>query len=993
MFRHHDHTSDRKAEGFSKLRIRRLRRAYNILLFDGPSHNEIIEQAVLEDSNSSSSGKTPEGTQQGGDIAGLSIKNSDKDNALVLITSTISAACLDLRRARRYDPANALEGLIDGLISKHSDNHCLSSISGILRLFVALRQQGWKDRDQDDWEVIGGQGRQVLQRLYTNSCAENSSISQDGRGQENSDNGLKQLTNSTSAAQQQERQEQRNSRVPAASLPVAMFFREGQGSGTLHRPHYNKVEDDFPVTAAAISVEDSRYSLNTEPPAAKTTPIERYLLPNDCILHGDSNAAETASSSVAHRGAAPGFGVEHMPWFTDTEFSSERGIPDMSQSSSLHGYLKAMTTAPLSPAAWTKTTGGNKVAYSSTAWSSGGAPAVKAGASNGSSDPNFGDSAAKQTAGYTIDLCGALGRARVDVRSPVVRELQVALSFPDLLDSCPTDLLEMAQVQLSGSTDPTSSEANGGEGSISHTAPIGFTRHPILAKIGMAMPLNVAQRREAMPQLRDGSTEEPSEGYEPTGGYTTISGQTGGLKKGIAALGLNPVGWEETEADWNDPSVPKWALASTRLVTFEGGAGSKAFELCYREHFEAGMPGLEGQLPATAEVEMVRRALAALQGIPSDIFWYDEKYARMGVEGEEVWLPRVAGFSPGSLSSLLKEFATAGTWYRRVEEFATYLVDKSTMTGQVAQALGVELRRQLAVLQASILGVTLDLAGVGQNAATYATEEGTLRAREGLPGDVGGPHPARHCTLAGALFRTIELRREVGGIAEICGLASRELRTVGGVRAVFRAFPRGASLLTYLYKAAEVRAASSPEGAGRTGGIRTVVKDNGSALALLSSAAAPYLTMLSRWLWSGEMWAEDDPFGEFPLHCRESLASGDGDDWNGKEPGMEDGGGSFMALGFRENTVASVPCFLEGGVLAAAARAGKLLRMLKVGYFSIHTTALVRYFCSVISKGVVFQQDRVLHYLIGLVSKNSIEINTWVSSVSVNTRPELATIY
>ena len=116
--------------------------------------------------------------------------------------------------------------------------------------------------------------------------------------------------------------------------------------------------------------------------------------------------------------------------------------------------------------------------------------------------------------------------------------------------------------------------------------------------------------------------------------------------------------------------------------------------------------------------------------------------------------------------------------------------------------------------------------------------------------------------------------------------------------------------------------------------MRGVLGDKDSVLALLSCAAAPYLMMLGRWLWSGELLAEDDPHDEFPLRCRETLAGGargSGEDGRKeKEPWLEDGGGSFMTLAFHENESAGVPCFLDDGVLAAAARAGKLLRMLKV---------------------------------------------------------------
>lgn len=363
---------------------------------------------------------------------------------------------------------------------------------------------------------------------------------------------------------------------------------------------------------------------------------------------------------------------------------------------------------------------------------------------------------------------------------------------------------------------------------------------------------------------------------------------------------------------------------------------------------------------ATAEAEVARRALAVLQGVPSENFWYDESGACMRVfghrgddaeaspgsgkaTGERSPLPlplplpppsRVAGLSPDALASLLKEFARAGTWYRRVEELAGCLVDRSTSSGQVAHAFGVELRQQLTAIHSALLAVTAEFAGLGWN-------DPDLRSG----GEQTAPPARRGCSLAGVLVRTARLRRALGALAEVCGLFDEDLGVFGGVRAVFREFPRGASLLSHLYNAAETRVASRPEKGGRGEGEGVlgalVMGDKDSALALLSSAAAPYLVMLGRWLWSGEMSAEDDPFEEFPLRCRERIAGGacpttydrgssGGGPKAAKEPWIEDGGGSFMTLAFSDNCAAGVPCFLDGGVLAAAARAGKLLRMLKV---------------------------------------------------------------
>ncbi|CAM9649955.1 unnamed protein product [Ectocarpus sp. 6 AP-2014] len=613
----------------------------------------------------------------------------------------------------------------------------------------------------------------------------------------------------------------------------------------------------------------------------------------------------------------------------------------MNKGPSLDEGLELMATAPLSPANWTRLCESSATAGDDTVvpHGSGGAPAapvmaVEHGEGNGVRRPNLSMLvvAASQVNGGAplvhggLDLCGALSQANIDARSPAVRELRLALSFPDLEEGLPTDLLEATKLHEPPGR-PTDHPVGDGyqhglpertfgkEANVLWQSPRGVLRSP-KGKCGRMLPIDEFA---------------PPWGSDNGGHLSGVIHDAANHE--VAALELEPVGWERTEADWNDPSFPKWALACAPLATGEGGGPSskRAFELCYREHFEwAGLGGSLGEADTTAkaEVEVVRRALAALQGVPSGYFWYDETHAQMRVCGhvgqdgavEEAPLmpPRVAGLSPGALSSLLEEFAMAGTWYRRVQEFVRYLVNTSSSNGQVARAFGIELRRQLTEVQSALLGVTMELEGLGWNDSDSACLHGTQDT----------PLNEQHCcSLAGILAHTTQLQRAVGALAEICGLSEDDLRSAGGVRAVFNAFPRGASLLTYLYKAAEVRVASKPGGES-TCIFGRVMAEGDSALALLSSAATPYLSMLGRWLWSGEMWAEDDPCEEFPLRCRERLTGSDTSKAT-KEPWTEDGGGSFMSLAFCENEAAGVPCFLAGGVLHAAARAGKLLRMLK----------------------------------------------------------------
>lgn len=937
----HRRDTSRSVDSSSALRIRDLRRVYNILLFGGPSHNEIVAQAAWEDSNS------------GAAWCGVTAARED---ALSAISASVSAVSLELRSSRRYDPANALEGLVDELIGPSGHvgwQHEAGALIRALRLLTALRGEGGQARGADDWELVGGHGRRVLERLYSG--------------------------NVSSSGGQTTGQPRQRASATTASLPVAMFFRDGQerNNNVVLHPSCQ-----LPVPA---STRPPQVPQTKPPDAVNTRPAvgqrqqRRYLLPDDCVLHGDSTATAT------HRWLGT---TEGIPWFTEAEFASERGLPDTSKGSSLDGYLKAMSTAPLSPAAWTRPHDDSAAASGDSTeapsfWAgSGGSPAARMVASNANecSGGSLAEAAGRHASGGTplvrggLDLCGALSQARVDARSPAVRELRLALSFPDLAEDRPTDLLEAAQLHQRERPigHPASSRHNSsaaGGTNLGGVCPPVFSlgRTPRIAGPPTGAVQESLLRHLPRPSNGNrsiGSRPSPSDTSAPVWGVSTRGHSEGNVlgftPRKFPALELEPVGWEQTEADWNDPSFPKWALACAPLVTAEGGGSGSdgAFELSYREHF--GGVGLGGFLEeeelaaATAEAEVARRTLAVLQGVPSDNFWYDESRARMRVVGhrddEEAFpgsekttaerlllppplRPRVPGLSPGALSSLLKEFARAGTWYRRVEEFASCLVDKSALSGQVAHAFGVELRRQLTAVHSALLVVTTEFAGMGWN------DPGPCRGRMR---DV--PPAQRGCSLAGVLVRTTRLRRALGALADICGLFEDDLGVLGGVRAVFGEFPRGASLLSHLYDAADIRVASKPEkgerGEGEGEGILgTVMGEKDSALALLSSAAAPYLAMLGRWLWYGEMRTEDDPWEEFPLRCRERLTGGmcpttrgraAGSSKAAKEPWIEDGGGSFMALAFSENKAAGVPCFLEGGVLSAAARAGKLLRMLKV---------------------------------------------------------------
>lgn len=275
---------------------------------------------------------------------------------------------------------------------------------------------------------------------------------------------------------------------------------------------------------------------------------------------------------------------------------------------------------------------------------------------------------------------------------------------------------------------------------------------------------------------------------------------------------LHPVGWELSEMRWNHSILPREALASGPLLTREGDSSSSAFEICYQAYY--GEACDEGLPPVLTEADMVQRALAAMHGVPSQTFCFDEQRASMRVSsghdhqvangargcvleepsGPSVVRsrPRIPGVSAAALSSLLEEFAEAGTWYRRLEDFAAHLLRCTRKPGKVAQALGAELRRQLDHFEAQLIGMASEASGAG----------GCL-----VDGGTWGPEPAvgsaKVLSLTDLLDGTCKVRRQVRALAGICGLLGRDLTPEGGVTGVAEDFPRSASLLTYLYRCAE----------------------------------------------------------------------------------------------------------------------------------------------------------------------------------------------
>lgn len=884
--------------------IRDLRRAYNIILFGGPTHEDIVKQAALEDQQITPSNKLLDGVRS-------ACESNGDDDTLSNIHANVAVMSLELRQQRRFDPANALEGLVDLMVLRHGDQG-VASIGRLLKLFAKLREHRVQSQDLEDWEVIGPCGRQILQRIYNGAYGKNPRTSRvEGRS-------------------------------TISSYPSASFFRYRRPGEDEQWPGHTNI---------ALFPDDDKELLDTTRLSLLATPAaNRYLLPNDCALHSDSTFAQsyTISALTVHpEGASvvhPGY--DGMLWYSAAEFSSERGLSDLGQQSGLDRYLDEVATTPLSATDWTTcgmrgNSGGGRAVSSFPAWAAtGGAPAISAMGNSTSDNLETKEATGRGEEGngrgcgqeteqdHDNDIVGVLCGINPDVYSSATRELRLALSFPDL-DNDPPDLLKETKARLVGSTRPSDGGATSGK----HNGRNRMTRFHQL-------PTTEATTDQLPPRLQHQGTGSAAGDLDEE---STV------VREILKKHRLDPVGWEQAESEWNDPAVPKWVMESTPLVTEEGGSGCEAFELCYLSHFDVGTEWAtgEGSSAMMDEAMMIHRALAALQGIPSEIFQYDTAHAfvrvlglRRGIASQqqnsdegvgEGLVPRVPGLSRRALLSLLEEFALAGTWYQRVDKFGARLSDRCASLGQVAQAFGVELRRQLTLLQAEILGVSMEFAPTNRDAVENVVEGDITCQWKGGINDRNGSPVVPSWTLTGALIRTIEVRRALRGLAEICGLAEKELRAEGGARGVVETFPRGATLLTYLYRVAETRTASRP--GVRSGHVSaTVMGDRESALALLRSATTPYLKMLRQWLWYGELREKDDPFGEFPWRCRELAGDplGYGDGSKKKERWMEDGGDSFMSLAFSHNEASGFPCFLEGSTLEAAARAGKLMRMLKV---------------------------------------------------------------
>jgi Gamma tubulin complex component N-terminal len=400
---------------------------------------------------------------------------------------------------------------------------------------------------------------------------------------------------------------------------------------------------------------------------------------------------------------------------------------------------------------------------------------------------------------------------------------------------------------------------------------------------------------------------------------------------------LLPLAWERPEArHWRSqpPPLPR-LLQSFPRVTQEGGTA--LFSTVYSDGFAAAAPEHSSQQSSTAQ--LVQDALAALQGIGSASFVYSSTSQTM-LPARLPPQPAHA-LSRGAARSLLTEIAAAGTHFCRLEAVAAQC--SSGAAGLVQRAFGEALQRQLVLLQAAVQAL--------QNGAVHPPE----------------PPPP---TLLQLVLKSEPLRRLLACLAEVCKCsdsASSSGSSSGSANCGAAALPRGAALLSYLHQC--VCSLDSSVGMGlsavTSSSSKSSTSDSCSAaavglhrrkavLALLRAACAPWLAMLSKWLWSGDLLEAHDPYHEFPISCKGSTSSSNSSssDGSGLASWMtEDGGAAFMQHGFtysssssssnssRSSSAVVAPAFLSPAVLARALSAGKALRMLLLASSDFHTAA------------------------------------------------------
>jgi hypothetical protein len=275
---------------------------------------------------------------------------------------------------------------------------------------------------------------------------------------------------------------------------------------------------------------------------------------------------------------------------------------------------------------------------------------------------------------------------------------------------------------------------------------------------------------------------------------------------------------------------------------------------------------------------------------------------RLGCPGDEALLVEEALFAlqggahepvggrlpcTGAAQALMTEFWRTGRQLQLVAALANELATNARR-GLVVEAFAGGLREQLLLLQAEALGF------------------------------LKSPPPS----LLALLRVSAGLRAVAEELICVCGWMGTGESAWASVEELTGACPQGAHMLIHLSELG--RRADVLSGMGCAADVGPLRRRRLAILALMKSASRPYLHMLSRWLWSGDLQGHHDQHEEFILVARSAPAEAD-----------------FMTSGFEHRSEASSPPFLRPRALAQVVSSGKALRMLLIASQTHHAALAV----------------------------------------------------
>lgn len=270
---------------------------------------------------------------------------------------------------------------------------------------------------------------------------------------------------------------------------------------------------------------------------------------------------------------------------------------------------------------------------------------------------------------------------------------------------------------------------------------------------------------------------------------------------------------------------------------------------------------------------------------------------------------RLPGYSSAASASAAAQFATTATQVLRLECFARCFAETASRGGQVLQAFALKVLDLLTIHRVAVMALMRDIEakhvvaqGGGGGGGGVGGGGGGGGGEGGVSGGGGGGGSSP--SLGSLLVSSRPIRSQIQKLAKLCrcmqatidstdstdatdirpngraesnqSSSNQSSPSVDQVLLAFAKFPRGARLLSYLYDAAintsqddaeatprlAIKASNtSNNGGGRGGGSE---RNGGGGLVggrvsgglageLLTAAMKPYLAMLSRWIFRGDL--------------------------------------------------------------------------------------------------------------------------------------------